>query len=219
LYPERRGRRTVFFNPAILVRSSALHVPALALRRGLAAALIAAALSLFIPVRPAITIGRSMEPALRNGQPFVFSSLRGPQHAFRRGDVVVLRVDGLPSVKRVAAVGGQALWVVPCSDTDPRPMWAIAPGEDLSAWKERFPEMAMRRYEVPPGTLFVVGDSPISRDSREYGPVDEHDVMGVVTWPALPEDPETWTFFHKLVPDPRQPRKHAGSQGVRIARR
>lgn len=195
----------MFFNPAILLRSFALHVPTLALRRGLAAALIGAGLSLFIPVRPAITIGRSMEPALRNGQPFVFSSVRSPQHAFQRGDVVVLRVDGIPSVKRVAAVGGQTLWVVPRSDTDPRPLWALAPGEDLSAWKERFPEVTMRRYIVPPGTLFVVGDSPISRDSREYGPVEEREVMGVVTWPPLPEDLETWAFFHKLVPDPVRP--------------
>jgi signal peptidase I len=203
------------FDSERLTQTLDRHLPTLPVRRGLVAALLGVALSFLVPVRPAITVGGSMEPTLHNGQPFLFSSLRSAEQPFKRGDVLVLRADGIPSVKRVAAVGGQVLWVIPRSDADPTPMWAVDPDEDVGAWNQRYPESPASRYVVPAGTVFVVGDSPRSRDSREYGPVKVSDIMGRVTWPPVPEDPDTWTFFHKLVPK----RVAAQKRPIRIARR
>lgn len=200
------------FMPARLGRLLELHVPSTPVRCGLLAGAIGVAASYFIPVRPAITLGRSMEPTLVNGQPFLFSNRSASKPRYQRGDVLVLRMNGVPSVKRVAAVGPKTLWVIDRSDSDPTPVWALESDETKSQWNARFPTVRVRPYRVPAGTLFVVGDSPLSRDSREFGPVSEREVLGRVTWPPVPEDPESGAFFHRMAPKP-------GSRPIRIARR
>src|SRR5690349_11664477 len=110
-------------------------LPTPSLRRSVLATVAIATVSFFIPARPAITVGRSMEPALHHGQLFLFSPQTASEQPLKRGDVVVLRIKGMPSVKRVAAIGGDVLWLVPQSTEVGGAVWALAPGEELTVWR------------------------------------------------------------------------------------
>lgn len=102
--------------------------------------------------------GDSMAPTYRSGQRLLVR--RG---GYRTGEAVVFRpplsrvhdVEWL--VKRAAAVGG-----------DPVPA-------DLS---ERTTVAV-----VPPGRLLVRSDAPDGLDSRQFGLIDNRDVLGVVCYP------------------------------------
>ncbi|WP_169950555.1 S26 family signal peptidase [Microbispora sp. H11081] len=111
--------------------------------------------------------GHSMEPGLRPGDRVLVRTLR-PGRAgrrVRRGDVVVIArvgpgegvvLDGGANlvIKRAAALAG-----------DPVP-----PGFE-----------ALGEARVPPGRLLVLGDNPSrSTDSRQWGPLPESRVTGVV---------------------------------------
>jgi len=56
------------------------------------------------------------------------------------------------------------------SDSRGRPIWAYPPG----------------RYRVPPGSVWLVGTHPRSWDSRYYGPVPAHGVLGGLVGPVEP---------------------------------
>ena len=193
-------------------------LPTLPIRRSVLAGALVAALTFFIPVRPAITLGRSMEPTLQNGQPFLFSTQTAAMQPLKRGDIVVLRIKRVPSVKRIVALGGDVLWLVPQSSEVGGAAWALAPGEELAVWRKRYPWMEIRRYVVPDGSVYVVGDSPYSEDSRQLGAIRRDAVMGRVTWPSLPQDMERSAFFHRLIEAPKRPMGRAKRHAIRIAR-
>jgi signal peptidase I len=201
--------------PAWYSRLILVHLPSTGLRRGLVFAAAAIALCCVLPARLAVTLGRSMEPTLRNGQPFLFAPRQAADEPLQRGEIVVLRIQNVPCVKRVAAIGGETLWIAPTSKENSAPLWALDSGEDPQVWKKRFPWLGLCRYRVPADTVFVVGDSPVSQDSRQLGPIRMSEVMGRVTWPRLPNEPLAPTFLRRLMP--RRPSSPA--QDVRIARR
>jgi signal peptidase I len=105
--------------------------------------------------------GASMSPTLRDASRVLIARRRRPH----RGEIVVFRTSdpvapGDPAlrIKRVAAVGG-----------DPVPAWmAVA---------------AAGSGRVPAGCLVVRGDGVRSADSRHFGYVAEHDVIGGVLLP------------------------------------
>src|SRR4051812_1582262 len=77
-----------------------------------AAASIAVLGASALPWRVAITSGRSMEPTLSNGQPFVFTRIDPGKDPIRRGDVVVFESSAGLCVKRVLALGGEHFWTL-----------------------------------------------------------------------------------------------------------
>jgi signal peptidase I len=117
----------------------------------------------------------SMEPGIRSGDLLFYQ--RGPG-GIVRGDVVVLQVPGIGAVvKRVIALPGDH---VACCDTAGQVTVdgkALAedylPAGDAPASGQRF------QVSVGAGRVWVMGDNrDISRDSREWGPLPESDIVG-----------------------------------------
>lgn len=137
------------------------------------AAALALALSPLAFVHPARVQGRSMEPALVDGQ-FVWVLRAWAAGAPRRGQVWLVAAPEGPSVKRVVGLPGETLAEV-----------------DGVMW---FPE---RRLEEPyasalergsggpwrcgPGQYLLLGDNrPGSRDGRIWGPLERTRLEGRV---------------------------------------
>ncbi|GAA3250241.1 signal peptidase I [Dactylosporangium siamense] len=104
--------------------------------------------------------GGSMLPTFSDGDRVLVR--RTTLGRIRTGDVVVMRYTPGPHtihhvIKRAVAVPG-----------DPVPRDRVPPLADV-------PEPA-----VPPGRLVLLGDSPISTDSRHYGYAEERHLLGVV---------------------------------------
>lgn len=152
-------------------------------RLGLAGAILAGVAGA-LPVRPGFVVGESMQPSLQPGQPFLYSR-RGPGSVpFRRGDIVLLRMQGVPCVKRVFAVGGDGFWTVNSTPGDGLAKSLLDPGVPIRRWRKRYPLFHYRRLTVPRGSVFVVGEGPNSLDSRELGPVPVRDVLGRLLFTA-----------------------------------
>lgn len=157
------------------------------------------------PVRLGVVVGHSMQPTLCPGQFFVHVRETPSGGALRRGDVVVLRLGGETCVKRIFALGGDRFWSFRPKRSDERSF--LGGGADIRQWKRRFPFLIYRRVQVPPGTVYVLGDHPTSVDSRRYGPVPVSRIEGRVVFPAAsdvrPElTPRVWTG---LPPLPNRP--------------
>ncbi|MFN3651191.1 MAG: signal peptidase I [Armatimonadota bacterium] len=135
------------------------------------------------PVRVGVTVGHSMEPVLRPGQPFLFVRRDGAAEPVTRGEVVLLRLNGQTCVKRIFAVGGDQFLSVQ-ADKYPYRGTPLQLGESARRWKLRFPHLSMKRVRVPRGTVYVLGDGAWSRDSRDVGPIPVSDVLGRVLLPG-----------------------------------
>lgn len=117
--------------------------------------------------------GHSMDPTLDDGQTLWTEPLDGDMP--NRGDIVVVREpDGRTLVKRVAAVGGDTIEtsdgvLLINGEATTRAVWATWAGPDVPF------------TELPADTVYVLGDNlGGSKDSRDFGPVDVDDVLGVV---------------------------------------
>jgi signal peptidase I len=107
--------------------------------------------------------GPSMEPTLKQGRRLLVSNAYWLVGPIRQRDIVVAHPEGMDDViiKRVAGLAGDKMRV----DDSPN-NYSITSGEP---------------YVVPAGTLFLIGDNrPMSSDSREFGPVQEKDIIGKV---------------------------------------
>lgn len=162
--------------------SRALLVSAAFGSLALAAALAARAFFLIVEVD-----GASMEPALRHGDR-VLVLRRWPGRLLRRGRIALVAPARDPEtgreihfIKRIVALAGDRLET---SVTALRP-----------AMRDRharfYDEQGLRSWRIPPGHVFVQGDSAGS-DSRAWGPVPFSALRGVVVArlrprPATPE--------------------------------
>jgi signal peptidase I len=141
-----------------------------------------------LPWRPGIVEGHSMEPTLSPGRVFLYDRRCSGVASLRRGDIIVLRVQGTPWVKRVYATGGQTFWALRYQgDGEQR----LDPIRSSQIGRFRFFARRMRvkyheggfsvvQVQVPRGQLFVVGDSGWSWDSRQLGPVSGARLLGRV---------------------------------------
>jgi signal peptidase I len=149
----------------------------------------------------------SMDPTLRVGDRVLVNKLSYKMHAIHRGDIVVFdrppaEQGGDPSIKdlikRVVALPGERvegrdghIWITaPC--TPPPATGAAtncqAPHELSEPYladgitTQTFPQQL-----VPPGFYWVMGDNrPQSKDSRVFGPISKHLIVGrafIRVWP------------------------------------
>jgi len=134
--------------------------------------------------------GQSMEPNLHTDQRLIVEKVSYPLRGPRRGDIVVVQVDGydVPPIKRVIGLPGETIeireghvWV------DGRSL-----DEDYLADIE---QGDFGPYTVPAGHVFVMGDNRnVSGDSRLFGSVPLTNVWGrawLSYWPL-----QEFGFFH-----------------------
>jgi signal peptidase I len=134
--------------------------------------------------------GQSMEPNLHTDQRLIVEKisyrLRGP----RRGDIVVVHVEGheVPPIKRVIGLPGETVEI-----RNGR-VWI----DGLALDEAYLPDIVQQDYgpfTVPPEHVFVMGDNRnLSGDSRLFGPVRLSDVWGrawLSYWPL-----QEFGFFH-----------------------
>jgi signal peptidase I len=124
----------------------------------------------------------SMSPSIDRGDWIVVANLdRNDRRTIRRGDVVVfsypLGTTGR-AIKRVVAIGGDTVTVTADAVSVNGHAIPIAGAPSQAA--------ARRRVEhIPKGRVFLLGDNtPVSIDSRSFGPVPDTDVVGRVLFTA-----------------------------------
>jgi signal peptidase I len=118
--------------------------------------------------------GQSMEPNLHPHQRLIVEKLSYRIHAPRRGDIVVVKVQGfeVPLIKRVIGLPGEKVEI--------RDNRVFVNG--LSLQESYLSEAIQPDYGptiVDPGTVFVLGDNrAASNDSRYFGPVPIEGIVG-----------------------------------------
>lgn len=170
-------------------------------------------LALWSPARLGVVTGHSMEPTLQPGHPFLYVRENPAEEEYRPGDVVVVRMGEDICIKRVFKVGGERFWTVKAGPTSTHD--GIAPVDSqpsIAEWRKRFPRFEFHRYRVPEGTLFVLGDSPWSCDSRQLGPVPVGNVVGRVVAPFTRE-PEVKPYMSWMA----RPERGIRRAGRRVA--
>ncbi len=130
------------------------------------------------PFYPVIVSGESMAPTFHSGQLIWGIKARKIQEKpFQRGEVVVIRKDGGKLLKRIYALPGDEVVLF---STDDRDRIVVQAGDYLRFYRlvNGIGSARIQRYDVPPGHLFVLGDSPqVSLDSRDFGPIPFSSVL------------------------------------------
>jgi signal peptidase I len=127
--------------------------------------------------------GFSMEPRIRSGEFILINTLAYRFGGIRRGDIVAFRHDSPTPVtylKRVIGLPGERVSI-------DRGAVSID-GKPLDEPYVRYRDGRSRRsVVVPAGGVYVLGDNRAnSDDSRNWGILPEHDVLGkaiVALWP------------------------------------
>jgi signal peptidase I len=139
----------------------------------LPALVIAVLINLFV-AQGTYVHGQSMEPNLHTDQRLIVEKLSYRLREPRRGDIVVVRVEGydVPPIKRVIGLPGETIEI--------REGHVWVDGQSLD--EAYLAEVVQRDYgpcTVPAGHVFVMGDNRnVSGDSRIFGPVSLSNVWG-----------------------------------------
>lgn len=146
-----------------------------------------------IPIRlfvisPFVVDGESMHPTFENLDYLIVNELVYTLHAPERGDVIVFRYPGNPSIfyiKRIIGLPGETVsitsGVVTVTTTAGTTIELPEPyivNEDATYTK---------KITLNPDDYFVMGDNrPNSSDSRVWGPLPRKDIIGRVDLRLLP---------------------------------
>jgi signal peptidase I len=118
--------------------------------------------------------GQSMKPNLHPGQRLIIEKVSYRLHGPRRGDIVVIRLEGydVPLIKRIVGLPGETIEV--------RDNRAYIDGSLLT--EDYLRGIDQRNYGpvvVPPRHVFVMGDNRnVSNDSRAFGSVRFDQIVG-----------------------------------------
>ena len=125
--------------------------------------------------------GASMEPSLRSGDTCLLNRLEPLLGSVDRGEVVVLQDRG-PNDYAIKRVIG-----LPNDEVELRNGHVFVNGEELvedylsRGTSTVSTKPGVDRFVVGPESYFVLGDNrEVSEDSRYYGPIGKHALLGVV---------------------------------------
>jgi signal peptidase I len=135
-------------------------------------AALVVALSPLLVVHPVRVSGRSMEPALRDGN-LRWALWAWASHAPRRGEIWIVEGPRGPSVKRVIGLPGERVtW-------EGADLWAN--GQRLEETWVEHPERSGAGAQDCAGGYLVMGDNrPESQDGRSWGPLPASAMHGRV---------------------------------------
>lgn len=142
----------------------------------------------FFVAQPFVVEGESMYPTFNSGDYLIVDELTYRLHPPRRGDVIVFRYPGNPSVfyiKRVIGLPGETVSIdhgaVSVKKADGSTLKLDEPyvvAEDATYTEST---------AIGQGQYFVMGDNrPRSSDSRVWGLLPENDIMGRAFLELLP---------------------------------
>jgi signal peptidase I len=146
------------------------------------AVLIALFINVYIAEAAEIEAGPSMQPNLYAGYRVMTEKISYYLHAPRRGDIVVVERPGNEGnlIKRVMGLPGETIEI--------RDGHTYINGEPVEEpWIVNFGGRDTATTRIPEGHVYIIGDNrPVSRDSREIGPVEIDTIIGrawFVYWP------------------------------------
>ncbi|HHV51379.1 MAG TPA: signal peptidase I [Clostridiales bacterium] len=135
--------------------------------------------------------GDSMNPTLHDGERLILLTF---MYRPQRGDIVVIdRYTQEPLVKRVIAVGGDEIAILP--DTGEVVLNGVVQEEEYTKGKTLVHDFGTSTKKVPKGYLVVMGDNrENSKDSRsaEVGFVNEKDIVGKAIFRFYPLNKMKW---------------------------
>ena len=145
----------------------------------------------------------SMLPTLQIGDRIVVDELSYHLHGVRRGDIVVFRRPPLEQanysdlVKRVIGLPGDTISSVDGRVyIDGKPLdepWLPQPPPTTTPSPLSDGFSLQRPYTVPTGEYFVMGDNRTdSEDSRYFGPIPGHLIVGKMAFVVWPVSSTTW---------------------------
>jgi signal peptidase I len=143
----------------------------------------------FFVAQPFVVQGESMHPTFENGDYLIVDELSYDFSAPKRGDVIVFRYPGDPSVfyiKRIIGLPGETVTITKGVTSIKK-----ADGTELTLTDEPYISAEDATYtlndSIGPGEYFVMGDNrPNSSDSRVWGLLPDKDIMGRVFARLLP---------------------------------
>lgn len=141
--------------------------------------------------RMGVVSGTSMEPTYNDGQVVLVRRRNLFSPPLRRGDVVLVRNGHDVIIKRIFRLPGEEIDNSYPDVLAPTQMHYLTDHYLTDYYEQQTvqtPQGPVIHYYVPKDFFVVIGDNlPVSEDSRVFGPVALHDVLGVVV--AAPPAP------------------------------
>lgn len=129
--------------------------------------------------------GLSMYPTLNNGDRFLFHRWPFWYAQPKRGEIVVIRdpLDAVMEIKRVVGLPGDVIQVQDgYVRVNNRPISEPYLPSDMRTDSST---AGLKAVRIPAKRYYVMGDNrPVSRDSREFGPVRRTDILGKIFHPS-----------------------------------
>ena len=146
-------------------------------------AIIVLALFTFIvylqPYRLEIISGKSMTPALQDGELILLDRRYYRHNPIQKGDIVSCVVNGKKIIKRIYALPGEQV-IQLHNNKDKSNDMIISPGM-VEKTLRFFPGSNIKKVDVEPDFIFLFGDAGMfSSDSRDFGPVPQNTIIGKV---------------------------------------
>ncbi len=149
--------------------------------------LVVAPIRIFI-AQPFIVDGESMYPTFQNGNYLIVDEISYRFEKPARGDVIVFRYPGNPSIfyiKRIVGLPGETVTIKNGNITITEPNGASRTlNEPFISAKDKSYNMTDKLTDTQ---YFVMGDNrPRSSDSRVWGPLPTHNIIGRVLFRLAP---------------------------------
>ena len=152
--------------------------------------------------RPVVVQGRSMAPALNDGQLVWMAKQHYRWHDIRKNDIVIFRHSDDIYIKRVYATEGMVVPILRSYDGAARLVDGTRNRKEIAELLRARPQLGtLEGVRVPPRCVFVLGDNRnVSLDSRDIGPIPVREIVGFVPDPMAgpPRNPSAPAVHAKV---------------------